>query len=167
MQSIYIIPYVKSIQNVFQTMLQLSVDVGEPSSKQPGKPSYDVSGIIGMSGTIQGNVVLSFPTATAERIVSLFTGCELAHTHADFADAIGELVNMVCGGAKAMLAGEEVNISCPSVVVGSDHQVFGRSDAVCIVVPCTCDCGEFAMEISLRQAAAGSAAASAAAQANL
>ncbi len=154
MDSSYITPFIRSVQNVFATMLQMPVTIGQPERKQPGRPCYDVSGIIGMSGHIDGSVVLSFPTATAERIVSAFTGVELAHTNEDFADAVGELVNMIAGGAKAKFPGEAVSITCPSVVIGADHVVFGRKDAVGIAIPCTCDCGEFAVEVSLRIVAA-------------
>ncbi len=151
MDSSYILPFVKSVSNVFQTMLQLPVQVGNPELKQNGKPSYDVSGIIGMSGDVEGNVVLSFPTATAERVVSLFTGSDMDHAHEDFADAVGELVNMISGGAKSQFKSKSVSISCPSVVIGSDHLVFSRKDVVCIHIPCSCDSGEFAVEVSIRQ----------------
>lgn len=151
MDTSYITPFVSSVTNVFETMLQLPVEVGQPNLKQQGVPSYDVSGIIGMSGDVDGTVVLSFPTATAERVVSLFTGMEIAHTHEDFADAVGELVNMITGGAKAQFAGKHVDISCPSVVVGDNHQVYGQKDVVCICIPCTADVGEFNVEVSIRQ----------------
>ena len=131
-------------------MLQLPVQVSTPALKQDGDATYDVSAIIGMSGAVDGAVVLSFPTATAERIVSLFAGEELTHAHEDFADAVGELANMVCGGAKAQFTGEIVNISCPSVVVGSGHVVFKDREATSITIPCTCDCGEFNIDVSIR-----------------
>jgi len=145
----YITPFVGSISNVFETMLQLPVTVGSPSIKSHGTPSYDVSGIIGMTGDVEGTVVLSFPTATAERAVMLFTGMELKADHEDFADAIGELVNMVSGGAKAQFTGKSVGISTPSVIVGSEHSVYGRKDMTTIEIPCTCDIGEFNVEVSL------------------
>lgn len=151
MDSSYIIPFVKSIQNVFETMLQLPVQVGSPELKREGEPSFDVSGIIGMSGDVEGAVVLSFPTATAERVVKLFTGMDLQQTHPDFADAIGELVNMVTGSAKAQFQGRKVSISCPSVVVGKDHMVFGRKDSACISLPCVSDCGDFAIDVLIRE----------------
>ena len=97
----YVTPFVMSVQNVFETMLQLSVNIGTPEMKRSCEPCHDVSGIIAMSGDMEGSIVLSFPTATAERVVALFVGEELAATHEDFADAVGELVNMVSGGAKA------------------------------------------------------------------
>ena len=164
-QAAYITPFVKSVQNVFETMLQLPVEIGEPTLNRKTEPTHDVSGIIGMSGDIEGTIVLSFPTACAERVVSLFTGMEMAYTHEDFADAVGELVNMVSGGAKAQFPGQNVSISCPSMVIGSDHQVYGRKDVVCIRIPCNCDCGEFDVEVAIRQPAAKANTDTAAAQA--
>lgn len=151
MDQSYIIPFIKSVQNVFETMLQLPVQMGQPELKQGGDSGHDVSAIIGMSGDVEGSVVLSFPTETAERVVALFTGTELDAGHEDFADAVGELVNMVSGGAKAQFGGKEVSISCPSVVVGQSHQVYGRKDVVAISIPCDCDCGLFNVEVSIRQ----------------
>jgi chemotaxis protein CheX len=147
----YIMPFIKSVQNVFETMLQMPVEIGNPGLKKTGDPSYDVSGIIGMSGDIEGAVVLSFPTATAERTVCIFTGTELARSHPDFVDAIGELVNMVSGGAKAQFEGKKVSITCPSVVIGGEHVVFGQKDVVSIHIPCACDAGPFAVEVSIRR----------------
>jgi CheY-specific phosphatase CheX len=58
---------------------------------------------------------------------------------------------MVSGGAKAQFTGKEVSISCPSVVVGQSHQVYGRKDVVAIAIPCDSDCGTFDVEVSIRQ----------------
>lgn len=149
MDPAYITPFVGSISNVFETMLQLPVNVGSPTLKSSPTPGYDVSGIIGMTGDVEGTVVLSFPTSTAERAVTLFTGMELAADHEDFADAIGELVNMVSGGAKAQFTGKDVGISTPTVIVGSEHNVYGRKAMTTIEIPCTCDIGEFNVEVSL------------------
>ena len=160
MDQSYIIPFIKSVQNVFETMLQLPVQIGQPEIKQSGDSGHDVSAIIGMSGDVEGSVVLSFPTATAVRIVSIFTGTELDAGHEDFADAVGELVNMVSGGAKAQFSGKSVSISCPSVVVGQSHQVYGRKDVVAICIPCDSDCGLFNVEVSIRQGAGSPTAAS-------
>jgi len=151
--SSYITPFIASAQNVFETMLQLPVECSKPQLKDAGQPAYDVTGIIGMSGEVEGAVVLSFPTATATRVVQLFTGTEMQQTDPDFADAIGELVNMITGSAKAQFTGKQVNISCPSVVVGTDHVVFGGKDVVCITIPCSCDCGNFSIEVSVRNLA--------------
>ena len=64
-------------------------------------------------------------------------------------DAIGELVNMVSGGAQAQFDGKSVGISTPTVVMGSGHNVFGRKSMTTIEIPCTSDIGEFNVEVSL------------------
>jgi chemotaxis protein CheX len=155
MDASYITPFVKSIQNVFSTMLQLPVSVNDPQIKQGNTPSHDVSGIIGMSGDVVGTIILSFKADAAESIVALFCGEKLESGTPDFADAVGELVNMVSGGAKAMFTDtKEVSISCPSVIVGKDHGVALPSDVPCVVIPCTTDCGEFVIEVAIREAGA-------------
>ncbi len=149
-----ITPFVTSIQNVFSTMMQLSVTIGEPAVKAEGGTSYDVSGIIGMSGDVAGSVVLSFPRESALRIVALFTGTQVSADSPDFFDAIGELVNMVSGNAKALFpGGRKVSISTPSVVVGPGHKVANRSDVPCIDIPCQTDCGQFVIEIAIQERA--------------
>lgn len=150
MDASYIKPFIASIQNVFVTMLQLPVTVQAPRLKAKPELNYDVSGIIGMSGDVVGTVTLSLPKDTAERIVALFCGQPLATDNPDFADAVGELVNMVSGGAKAMFSGKRVSISCPSVVIGAKHIVATQADTPCIVIPCSTDCGELAIELAIK-----------------
>ncbi|MEO1235366.1 MAG: chemotaxis protein CheX [Planctomycetota bacterium] len=159
MDSQFILPFVESVTNVFETMLQLEVQVGTPSIKPSDADAHDVSGIIGLSGDVEGTIVLGFPTATAERAVAVFTGMELDSTHEDFPDAIGELVNMVSGGAKAKFTGRKASITCPSVIVGKHHTVSGRKDITTIHIPVECDLGEFSVDVSIRDAVEAEAAA--------
>ena len=155
MDASYITPFVKSIQNVFSTMLQLPVSVNDPHIKNSTTPTHDVSGIIGMSGDVVGTIILSFKSDAAESIVALFCGEKLESGTADFADAVGELVNMVSGGAKAMFTDtKDVSISCPSVIVGKDHGVALPSDVPCVIIPCSTDCGEFVIEVAIRETGA-------------
>jgi chemotaxis protein CheX len=163
MDASYIKPFVASIQNVFSTMLQLPVTVNAPRLKEGTTATYDVSGIIGMSGDVVGSVALSFPSETAERVVALFCGSKLEASSPDFADAVGELVNMVSGGAKAMFTGKKVSISCPSVVIGKAHQIARPTDTPCVVIPCSTDCGELVIEIAIQDSARRAAGAPAAA----
>jgi len=154
-------PFMQSVQNVFATMLQLDVTIGQPSIKEEASATYDVSGIIGLSGDVVGSVVLSFPVETAERVVALFTGESLTSADEDFADGVGELVNMVSGGAKAMLEGRKISISVPSVVVGKNHTIARQKVSPCVRIPCECDCGEFVIEVCMQEQSEASAGGSA------
>jgi chemotaxis protein CheX len=150
MDPMYIKPFVSSIQNVFSTMMQLQVTVKEPYVKPAGGPNHDVSGIIGLSGDVVGSVVLAFPQATAQNIVNLFTGQQIPYGTPDFADAVGELVNMITGNAKALFKEKKASISCPSVIVGGNHRVAQQSDTACICIPCSTDCGDVTIEIAIK-----------------
>lgn len=155
----HIAPFIASVKNVFQTMLQLDVAVGDPTLINGPSKGKDVSGIIGMTGDVEGVVVLSFDFETALSTVSLFCGEPVDRESEDFSDAVGELCNMVCGGAKAGFpADETVSISCPSVVIGSGHNVNRPADVPAVAVPCTTDCGEFTIEVALRASAAAAGA---------
>lgn len=154
MDASLITPFINAIQNVFSTMFQLPVAVGDPRIKTDRKATHDVSGIIGVSGEMVGTIVLSMPLDTAGSIVTLFTGTEVDTDSADFADAVGELVNMISGNAKAEFQRKGVSISCPSVVMGAGHTIAVQSGTPCVLIPCTTDCGEVVLEVALREAEA-------------
>ena len=157
MNSALIMPFVASVQSVFETMLQMRVEVGTPFVNKGDGPARQVSAIIGMSGDVEGSVALSFPLDAAVRAAGIFACTELDPASPDFIDAMGELANMIAGGAKAKFAGKAVSISCPSVVMGSNLALRANSESVCVVIPCTCNCGEFQVEVSIKQAATAAA----------
>lgn len=152
MDASMISPFVNAIQNVFSTMFQLPVEVGEPSIKTDRKATHDVSGIIGVSGEMVGTIVLSMPRDAASSIVTLFTGMNIETDSPDFADAVGELINMISGNAKAEFQRKNVSITCPSVVIGAGHTIALQSGTPCVLIPCTTDCGEVVLEVGIREA---------------
>ncbi|MEL6312369.1 MAG: chemotaxis protein CheX, partial [Pseudomonadota bacterium] len=79
-------------------------------------------------------------------------GESLDPSTSDFADAVGELVNMISGGAKAQFpANGTVSISVPSVIVGKNHSVARQTGVPTVLIPCNTDCGEFVIEVSIRE----------------
>ncbi len=149
-------PFITAVREVFGTMVRIEVKTGKPYVKTEPGTTADVSGIIGLSGHASGCVVLSFPSAVACRAASAFAGTKLDESHPDFADAIGELANMVAGSAKKDIEGLNISVSLPSVVIGLGH-VIPRSRATPrIVIPCECALGQFTVEVGMvvEQAAA-------------
>lgn len=150
MDATYIKPFIEAVRFVFSTMMKLDVRLGKPFLT-PTLPRHDVSGIIGMSGDVVGSVVLSFPTEVARTTISKFVGSPCEVGSADFADALGELVNMISGSAKAKFEGKHVSISTPSVVVGPGHTIARPSGTVCVSLPCSSENGEFSIDIAIRE----------------
>ena len=156
----YINPFVKSITNIFETMLSSNATFGKPYVQSGEGNNPDVSGVIGFSGDASGAVVLSVSKEKAVKIASQFAGMEIEVESADFADAIGELVNMVAGGAKAEFHGLSVNISLPSVIIGDGHAVSNLNAHPGLVIPCETPLGAFDVHVSMKvnkEAAVGAA----------
>ncbi len=129
MDSSYIMPFIQSIQNVFETMIQLPVQVGKPTLKETGAPIVRYLGHHRHVGRCRRVGRAQLPQATAERKGrGPLHGMEMTQHARRLPDAIGELVNMISGGAKAKFTGKQVSITCPSVVIGSEHIVVGRKD---------------------------------------
>ncbi len=122
----------------------------KPRLKAEPAPSYDVSGIIGFSGEVIGSLVVSFLEDAAVSLVAAFTGEQIAPEDPVFADAIGELCNMIAGNAKKDF-GLQTNITIPNVVIGPDRRIGWRHDVPCVAIPCTTDVGDFVIEISIKQ----------------
>ncbi len=141
--------FVGAISNVFKTMLSTEVQVGKPTVKNAELVSAEVSGIIGLSGEIQGCVVLSFPGDAACAVASKFAGIDLDMDNPDFPDAIGELANMVAGNAKKDFTGYETSISLPSVIIGKGHKVSQSKVWPFLVIPCKTSLGSFNVEVAL------------------
>lgn len=153
MDNKYHISFINAMTKVLQTMLRTEVSFDKPFLKKRAEPSHEVSGIIGFSGNVFGTIVVSFPEKVAGTLVERFVGEAIDPAHPDFVDAIGEMVNMIAGGAKATFGVEDIHISCPTVIMGSNYQVFQLKDCPIIAIPCTCDVGCFVAEIALKQSA--------------
>jgi chemotaxis protein CheX len=149
-----ILPFINSVRSVFATMVKVTTEVEKPRLKMQPAPSYDVSSIIGFSGQIVGSVVVSFQREAAESLASAFAGSPMKLADSDFPDAIGELANMIAGGAKTQL-GSLASITVPNVVIGSGHVIARLSDVPCIVIPCKTPVGNFAVEVNIKQIAKG------------
>jgi chemotaxis protein CheX len=149
----YINPFIESTVNAMQTMAMISPKRDEIKVKKDGESAtFDISGLIGIAGEALGSVVLSFPEDTALQVVSKFVGEELTDVNRDVLDAIGELTNIVAGGAKKIFSeqGHHFKISIPNVVHGKNHKINRPKDVPCISVTFSSDSGPFAVEVSLK-----------------
>lgn len=94
----------------------------------------NISGVIGLSNGITGSCAVSFPQSLAERIVAAFLGESIPVAEQMIHDGIGEVANMVAGGAKMRFAkaGFNFSISTPTVIAGSPTQLWNPNEVVSI-----------------------------------
>jgi chemotaxis protein CheX len=146
----YINPFIIATNTCFTTMMSIEIHAEAPSLKRHPYPTYDISGVIGLSGDAQGSISLSFPRADAESFVKLMLGSPAMVSEPEMIDGIGEIVNIIAGNAKQHLTNFNLSISLPNVIIGKKHTLAGQSGSPTIVVPYSSDSGKFAMEVSLK-----------------
>lgn len=150
----YINPFIKSVANTFNTMLNCDVQRGTIRLRTSGNATYTVSGVIGLSGGAVGTVVLSMPREIALKAASTMLMVEAIEIDDDVLDAVGELTNIVAGGAKACLEEYDLSVSLPSVITGRDHEIHFPSNVQPICIPFDTDWGEMTLEVGLAEVAA-------------
>jgi len=142
-------PFLTSTINVFRTMVGCELTRGEPFRLKGAQPAHEISGIIGLSGKAIGTVVLSL----GRRVALSATGAMLGETppdlNADVVDAIGELTNIIAGGAKAQLEQFEMSVTLPSVIMGRNHTVAFPRGITPIAIPFNCEWGPVCVQVGL------------------
>jgi chemotaxis protein CheX len=145
----YIKPFLFAVKNLFDTMIDLPFKLGQPTFKKEAVTSHEISGIIGISGDVEGCVVIALSKEIALQLGSELLGETLDEIDGDCTDAIGEITNMIAGSAKTQFPEQNTSVSVPSVVVGK-HHVSYPSGIPIVSIPCTIEKGELCIDIALK-----------------
>lgn len=115
----FINPFVQSVGELFGTMLHLPFALAKPyilDRTRDLSRVFDVAVVIQLDGGAAGIVALRFPKILALALAGALACEEMKSLNADAMDALGEVVNMVVGGAKKNMPGDLIRISTPSVL---------------------------------------------------
>lgn len=149
----YINPFLFAAKNVLETMAQTEVRPQKPRLKQEKTTYGEVTGIIGMvSEKMSGSMLVSFSASCILQIVAnMLMESKKEKIDEDVVDAVGELTNMICGGAKAELSksGLKFNLAQPIMVVGKGVEIKAYTNNLTIVIPFDTDSGNFVIEANL------------------
>jgi len=151
MKAEYINPFIESVESLFSTMIGCSVDRGTIAVSERCAEGGDITALIGLSGPARGTVALSFPMATAQKVVSRLL--QVGETEADenVSDGVAELVNIVAGQAKAKFYREDgptMDLSLPTVVRGQEYSIATPPNTSWLDVPFRSELGSFRLRIS-------------------
>ncbi|MBI5118472.1 chemotaxis protein CheX [Candidatus Poribacteria bacterium] len=147
----FINPFIESVHKLFTTMLGCEAKRADAKLTRVSDNPRQITALIGLSGTARGTVALSFPMETAVAMANRLLGADNTVSDDSVSDAVGELVNIVAGGAKAMFCTESsvpIDLSLPNVIRGERHTVEFPSDAMWLDVPFTSDLGPFNLRVA-------------------
>lgn len=146
----FINPFISALLNVLKTMAQTELTPGKPKKKKDDVAKGDVSGLIGMVGPqVKGSLSITFDESLALEIMLRMLGEKPMTLNSEVTDMVGEITNMICGGAKSELAekGYDFGMATPVIVSGKDHTITHQADGPKVILPFTSDMGNAYLEI--------------------
>jgi chemotaxis protein CheX len=146
----FINPFLVSLINVISTMATMDLKPGKPQLKNHDIAKGDVSGLIGMVGPkTRGSLSITFEKTLILEIMNKMLAENPGVINDEVTDLVGELTNMVTGGAKNLLSekGYEFDMATPAVVSGNNHTISHKARGKKILMPFTHEYGNAFIEI--------------------
>lgn len=150
----YVNPFVDATVHTFKSMCGVEPERnGKLELKESGFIStYDLVGVIGLSGGVKGAVLMTMDLDVARKAVGAFLMEEIPDANNDLMDGFGEILNIIAGAAAAKLEGMQVNLALPTVVMGKNQQMHAKQGSPWVVIPMKfAGWGNFAIEVSMEE----------------
>ncbi len=146
----YINPFISATLQAIEVTSNLRPERGKPFVRADRKAQGDITGFILLAGPTRGTIALSFPTSVAIKLYAEMVGEEASELTDEVRDAVGEIANMVAGGAKAVLSqgGFTFKISIPEILVGKGRTIDHVGAGPALVVPFQLAGDTFWLEVS-------------------
>lgn len=117
----YINPFIEASQSVLVMMTGVKPELGKVHLRKAPFPSENIAVIVGLTGKIRGQVVISFSQNSALSIASaMMGGIPVVELDEISKSAISELANMIMGNTATILASRDIGIEItpPSMLMG-------------------------------------------------
>jgi len=150
----FINPFLSSMLNVMSTMAQMELTPEKPRLKKDEVSMGDVSGLIGMvSEQTKGSLSITFEGSLAIATMKSMVGESPDEINEEITDLVGEITNMVTGGAKRMLSekGFEFDMATPVVVSGKNHTINHKAEGPVVIIPLNSPNGKAYIEFSFNK----------------
>lgn len=146
----YINPFIEASKKIIQEMAGLHPTLGEIYVKKVPYKGDSVVVLIGLTGEIQGNVVIGLKKTLACKIAShMMGGMPVPELDEIAKSAIAELCNMILGNTANIFYEKEIAIDItPPTVLTGDNMQLSSNQSIVICVPLVFDDDE-KMEIDI------------------
>jgi chemotaxis protein CheX len=133
----YVNPFISATLTTLKQMASMECHRTNLELRKDARSHGDISGVMVLSGGVEGFVAITCPDKLARSIVSQMLQVEPGEeTDEDIMDGIGEVMNMIAGAAKAELVGTKnvFQLNIPNVIVGGPHNLGQPRMGVPVVV---------------------------------
>ncbi|MBF0245350.1 MAG: chemotaxis protein CheX [Planctomycetes bacterium] len=144
-------PFIEATIMALETMAMLKPKRTKVYLKNNATVNGDISGIMGLTGEVDGSIVVTFAAETACKVVGSMLGVKFDSINDEVKDGIQEVVNLIAGQAKAKLSGTKFHfkISIPTCVTGKNHEITRAKGVPIIVAEFDLNGDPFAVEVAI------------------
>jgi chemotaxis protein CheX len=147
----YVNSILNAVKHVFISMLDLPVSFRDPVTKITRHPTYEVSTFIGITGHLNGYIVLSYPKNVAVKVATKMLEERIDKIDDGLIDALCEIANMVTGVADTEMELDNLSYSLPDVSRFRNGLRYPAGSFV-FSMSCAMDSGDFEVDICLAEA---------------
>lgn len=147
----YINPFLSAATSVMKDFCQIEVQMGKPYLTKTDFEGDRFLIMVGITGQLSGQVILSMSELTACDIAShMMMGMPVPELNDMAASAVSELSNMILGNSATIFSTLDkiIDITPPSICVGTNMSIT-VSDSKTICVPLHYDNGQKALELNI------------------
>lgn len=153
MKAAHINPFLDSTLNLMENMTGRRPIPGQKHLLQNFQSHrWDVSGIIGVTGTAEGIIAIRMTKSMVEKLLAasdiFFSNIDEFNELTN--SMVGEIANVIAGNALSAISQYNINITVPVVIQGRDHTVAWPHNNPIIVIPFSSAFGPFEVCVSLK-----------------
>jgi len=144
-------PFINAADAVLAQGLKCPTSIGNLSMEQEAYRRKGVAALIGVTGDIEGRMVIDLDPDTAVRVASRFAGTELPESDELVRETVCELANQVIGNAVTSLNDQGFHFRVhPPVLHTSEHGPKSSEDTEALVICFETGIGSVFLNIALR-----------------
>ena len=144
-------PFINAGDAVLSQGLQGTTKVGNLSMEEEAYRRRGVAGMIGVSGDIEGRIILDMEPQTAVKVASHYAGTQLPESDALIKETIFELANQVVGNAISALNDQGFHFRVhPPLLLTAEQGDKSSEDTEALMICFETSLGDVFMNVALR-----------------
>ncbi|UMZ74906.1 chemotaxis protein CheX [Natranaerofaba carboxydovora] len=152
MKAEFVNPFYKATNDVFGNMLDIETERGDLGVVEDIVSGGMANVMIGVTGSLSGTIMYSFPEDMTLEIVKIMSGMEMDKLDSFVTSALGEVANIISGNAITYLNQENYNcdIVPPQIIIGENKSISMAAEKA-LVLPLKTSIGDFDINISIKE----------------
>lgn len=150
MQKEIIASFIQGASEVIYEVSGKKPEAGQVKLYKGSIPSEGLAVIMGITGTLQGRVILDLSLPSAHKFASTILQEEIDEKESELIEScMGELANMITGRAVSMLneMGHSIKVTPPTIFKGKELKITDKTPQM-LIVPLSTELGNISLNLS-------------------